>query len=52
MEPMITETGAVSPLNSYINELMDTCESIADRHREENADLYALVDRQGAAFID
>ena len=46
MEPTITETGAVSPLSTYINELMDTCERIADRHREENADLYALVDRQ------
>ena len=46
MEPTTTETGAQSPLNTYIDELMDTCESIAQRHREENADLYALIERQ------
>ena len=46
MDQTINETRAVSQLSSYINELMDTCENIADRHREENPDLYALVDRQ------
>lgn len=46
MQSTITETGALSQLSTYINELMDTCENIAYRHRQENPDLYALVDRQ------